>query len=135
MEQSEESVLITEDGLMHGGKLDPVDVEIIETAKTGKGAVKIDSMQELMTLARALLETFECYRQQARKCMTKEQAEFVRSLRVEKGYSWRAVARACHDNFQEWERWAPPSSQPMGMALCDRAAQFFGEDYMESPWN
>lgn len=34
-----------------------------------------------------------------------------------------------------WQRWFPPSSQPMGMALSDRAAEMHGEDYEKPPWN
>ncbi|MBW2649234.1 MAG: hypothetical protein JRC53_05390 [Deltaproteobacteria bacterium] len=65
--------------------------------------------------------------------MTKEQAEVVRKLRVEEGYSWRAIAHACYD--LGWGHWSPPSNQIVGMAICERAAQFFGEDYKKEPWN
>jgi len=31
--------------------------------------------------------------------------------------------------------WAAPSNQLLGMALCEKAATFFGENYMKEPWN
>lgn len=68
--------------------------------------------------------------------MTLAQAKFVRKLRVEDGCTWRAVAGICND--QKWENlgdWYPDGNQLMGMALCEKAASFFGEKYMEEPWN
>ncbi|MBU0846725.1 hypothetical protein KKH23_06000 [Patescibacteria group bacterium] len=65
--------------------------------------------------------------------MTLGQAKAVRVLRVDKGYSWRAVAEACYE--LGWGKWSPPSNQIMGMALCERAAQLLGEDYEKEPWN
>jgi len=117
------------------GILDAADKQILESARTGEGLIKLSKVL-LMELAMALSETFNYYHEQARKCMTQEQAEFVRELRVDKGYSWRAIAHACYDQtWQDWEMWIPSYSQPMGRALCERAAQFFGEDYRSEPWN
>jgi len=133
----EEIVFITEDkGIRKTGEVDPTDMEIIKSAKTGEGIIQIKSKEQLMALAKAASDTFDYFREQARK-MTKEQAEFIRRLRVDEGYSWRAVARRCYGNhrFRDWPKWGPPSNQIMGMALCERAAEFFGEDYRKEPWN
>lgn len=112
------------------------DREILESMKTGGGLIKIQSMEQLMAIAKGLAATFEHYQRICREKMTHSQAVFIRGLRVNEGYSWRAVAESCHEqSWEGWERWEPPSSQPMGMALCDRAAEFFSENYKEPPWN
>ena len=72
--------------------------------------------------------------------MTKEQAAMIRSWRVDEHYTWRAVARVAFGMaaigwWPGWGLWHPPSNQIMGMALCERAAKFFNEKYMEPPWN
>lgn len=60
-----------------------------------------------------------------------EQAQQVRQLRVELGYSWRAIAR--------WAStmWGGPwgSNQLAGLAICKKAAKALGEDFMTPPWN
>jgi hypothetical protein len=136
-EEKEKIVFVTEDTSLHRkAKIDRTDLEIIQSAATGEGLIPIDSMEQLMELAKALSDTFDYFREHVGSRMTKEQAEFIRKLRVEKDYSWRAVARACW--WQKWEgyeEWQPASSQPMGMALCEKAAEFFGEHYRAKPWN
>jgi len=58
-------------------------------------------------------------------------ATLIRKLRVERDYSWRAVAR-----FSSWESSAPwGANQIAGMVICEKAAKLLGEDYMEPPWN
>jgi len=86
---------------------------------------------------KAASDKFDAYSLYVREHMTKEQAEFVRKLRVDERYSWRAVARRCYGNhrFRDWSKWDPPSNQIMGMALCERAAVMYGEDYEKEPWN
>lgn len=72
--------------------------------------------------------------------MTKEQAAQIRSWRVNGHYTWRAVASAAFwmataGAWLGWRLWQPPSNQIMGMSLCERAAEFFNENYREPPWN
>ena len=136
-EEKEKPTFVTNDSSIHqGGKLDEADLEILKSASTGEGLIEIKNTEQFMALGKALSDTFNYYLEEAKKCMTKEQAEFVRMLRVDKGYSWRAVAHACYDqNWDNWEPWGPPSSQPMGMALCQIAAEFFNENYRKEPWN
>lgn len=63
--------------------------------------------------------------------LTKEQVEFIKDLRCDKNYTWRAVASACHREFDgDWN-----SNQIAGMDLCKLAANILGENYMEPPWN
>jgi hypothetical protein len=63
--------------------------------------------------------------------MTELQAAWVRHLRIEEGMSWRGVAATCAEAWEgDWE-----SNQIAGMAICERAARFFGEDYMTGEWN
>lgn len=93
------------------------------------------SPDELYDLALAARSTFDSAEKQIAD-MTMEQAAFVRRLRCgdgEDGYTWRAVAETCH---LEWNgQWEPPSNQLYGMAICKRAAELHGEDYMDETWN
>jgi hypothetical protein len=137
MPEDEDMTFVTDDRRIHKkGKLDPTDMEILESAKTGEGLITIKSLEEVEELGRAACETFDAYRLFVREHMTKKQAGFVRKLRVEGGYSWRAIARSCYDQcWAGWLKWDPPSNQIMGMSLCERAAEMHGEDYQKTPWN
>jgi len=134
----DKSIFVTDDSSINElGKLDSTDEAILEEAKAGQGIV-IQSTEQFMALAKGLSDTFEHCIEFCRQNMTKEQAEHVRVFRVEQDFSWRAVAHACHD--LKW--WGPneywdrvPSAQPMGMALCEVAAEFFNEHYRVKPWN
>ncbi len=118
------------------GKLDLTDVEILESVKTGEGLRTIKSLEEMKELAKAAAERFDAYNLFVKEHMTQKQAEFIRKLRVDEGYSWRSVARACYkQHWTDWLRWEPPSNQIMGMSLCKRAAEMHGEGYREPPWN
>lgn len=115
-------------------KADPEDLKLIESVKTGKGLIKldIDSLKDLARHAKATKDSFD----EDVETMTKKQAKFIRKIRVDGGYTWRAVARECHD--QSWNNlngWEPSSNQLMGMALCGKAAKFFGEDMYDDKWN
>ena len=138
MNNEEDITFVTNDQTIHRkGKLDPTDMEILKSAKTGEGLITIKSMEEIEELGKAACEKFDAYRTFVSQHMTKEQAEFVRKLRVDESYSWRAVARRCYGNrrFLGWLKWDPPSNQLMGMSLCERAAEIHGEDYQKPPWN
>ena len=103
-----------------------------EIAEYTKGE-KIKITPEMaVELGEQVMERFEEFRLQQRLTMTLERAEFVRRLRCEHNYSWRALARAC---WTEWNGdWTPPNNQIMGMALCERAAELFFEDYRQGEW-
>ena len=107
------------------------DRELLEAALTGKGAIPV-SGSDLRKLAKAATNTFGSFREYA-ATITDEQAAFVRHLRVDEGYSWRAVAEACHQEFGG--TWQPPSNQIMGVALCEEAANREGADYTTGEWN
>lgn len=71
--------------------------------------------------------------------MTREQAEQIALWRTFSRYTWRSVARAAFGKvaggyWKLW-RWEPPSNEILGMALCERAAKFFNQDYWKPPWN
>jgi hypothetical protein len=137
-EEENHTIFVTDDSSVHKkGKLDQTDEAILKEVQSGGGVV-IQSVEQFKALAEGLTAAFDGCTELCHRYMTKEQAEYIRKLRVDEGYSWRAVARACHD--LKW--WPPdgywdrvPSAQPMGMALCEVAADFFGEDYMCEPWN
>lgn len=135
--RKETTVFVTDDTPTHGRKLDPADEAIMEEAKAGQGIV-IQSTEQFMALAKGLSDTFDHCLEFCRQNMTREQAAQVRKFRVDGGYSWRAIARACHDlkwweANEYWDRL--PSAQPMGMALSEIAAGFFNEHYRVKPWN
>jgi len=111
------------------GVLDPTDQAIMDSIITGKGLITITSREQLMDFARMAGEVKDSF-DKLFENMTKEQAIFVRELRVDEGYSWRAVASACN---KEWGGdWG--SNQLAGMAICEKAATFFDEGY-EKIWN
>lgn len=66
--------------------------------------------------------------------INQEQAEFIKNLRVNQNYSWRAVAREFADRFPEI-KWVDKGNQISGMILCDAARDFFNEDVEKDNWN
>jgi len=120
-------------------RLDPVDQEIYRQAVTGEGLIEIKSAEQFEALARMAALTKQMFDEDVAKILTPSRAALVRRLRVEEGYSWRAVAHACYEAWAmllpEELLWAPPSNQLMGMALCEAAARHFGEDANAAPWN
>jgi len=67
--------------------------------------------------------------------MTLGQAAQIHHWRVEAHMTWRSVARAAYTEGWFSQKWDPPSNQIMGMALAERAAQLFSENFREAPWN
>jgi hypothetical protein len=63
------------------------------------------------------------------------QAAQVRAWRCNSHMTWRSLARAAWREKWFERRWEPPENQLMGMALVEKAAQLFGENYTEPPWN
>lgn len=114
-------------------RISHTDREVFRSAATGEGLIPITSGEQLMELAQAAQATHDTFLSEVAELITDERAAFVRKLRVEEGYSWRAVAEAC---YLEWNGdWQPPSNQLMGMALCEHAANHYGEHYMDDTWN
>jgi hypothetical protein len=84
---------------------------------------------ELTVMADAANKTVKYFRQDIE--VSPEEAGLIRRLRVEKAYSWRAVARF-------YSRvWHTPwgGNQIAGMVICEKAAKLLGEDFMKPPWN
>ena len=52
--------------------------------------------------------------------MTKEQAEFVRELRAERGYSWRRLHELYCERYDKENMW--PGNQIEGRDLCVEAS-------------
>ena len=149
-EEREEIKFLTHDAITDpagnaGGRestrLDPVDQLIYQQAVTGEGLIRIETQEQLEALAQAAAATKQVFDEDVAAMLTPERAAEVRRLRVDEGYSWRAVAHACYDLWaaelpeEIREGWWPPSNQIMGMALCEAAARHFGEDSMQPPWN
>ncbi|MBA7468383.1 hypothetical protein ES707_03631 [subsurface metagenome] len=126
-------VFVTGDKAIHqGAVLSRADKEILDSVRTGAGLITIKSLKQLKEMAKSACERFGEFKELCSP-MTPVQARVVRMFRVNKGYSWRAVAEACYR--LGWGKWVPPSNQIMGMALCRRAAELSGEDYERDPWN
>ena len=134
MEKSDEEKLqeLTADPRLAEG-----DVELLRTALTGEGAIPITSIAQLEALGKAACAVNDSALEHLRAILTPADFAFIRKARVDDGYSWRAVAGAGFERLgkgqEEW--WRPTSNQLIGMALCELAAQHFGEDYMQDPWN
>ena len=112
-------------------RVSAADLAVVRAAATGEGVYVLQpgDLEWLMDAAKATREHFEALM----ATLTMDQAALVRRLRVDEGYSWRAVAETCH---VEWAgTWEPPSNQIMGMILCERAAALHGEDAEIAPWN
>ena len=69
------------------------------------------------------------------KGMTHGQAALVRHWRVDQRMTWRRLSREAYLTRWFHREWGPPENQLMGMALCEKAATFFTENYRETPWN
>ena len=113
-------------------KLADGDKQLIKEAEAGEG-IRITSMEQLMEMAKAAKATFDSFSSDVKQIMNPERATEIRKMRVDDGYSWRAVAQECYD--KKYGEWQPSSNQLMGMALCEEAAKHFSEDYMKTPWN
>ena len=106
------------------------DRALVREAETGEGGIAITSVEQLLELAPAVRATKQFYQDEVAS-MTVDQATFVRQLRVDHEYTWRAVARACAAAWQtEWG-----SNQFAGIAICERAAALLGERPYRPPWN
>ena len=68
-------------------------------------------------------------------CMTLGQAAQVRHWRIDGHMTWRSVASAAYLEGWFCRKWEPSSNQLMGMAIVKKAAQLFGENFREEPWN
>lgn len=109
--------------------LSKADRDVLHAAASGEGLVEL-TPEMLDELAEASKQT-KHWADAMFESMTREDAEMVRRIRVDEGYTWRAVAETC---ALEWAGdWG--SNQLYGMAICERAASFFGDHYMAPPWN
>lgn len=100
-----------------------------EEAKGEVNRLRSLSPSELTSMAEAGNKTVELFRQKIK--VNELGAKMIRILRVEKEYSWRAIARHCSRTLK-----APfGSNQVAGMVICEKAAKALGENFMEPPWN
>lgn len=94
--------------------------------------IKPDEFQDIVQKA---VDTSDGFQVDFAKKMTRERAARIRELRVDKMYSWRAVAEQCFEEWGEDGDWYPSSNQLAGVALCKIAAAAFGEDCYDNAWN
>jgi hypothetical protein len=113
--------------------VDPADFEMLRPAVTGDGLIEI-SGDAVRILAEMAKNTSDYFEKCATRDMTPDVAKAIRIWRVQSGYTWRAVARSAHDEFNfTWIE--PPYNQLAGVALCEVAAALFNEDGQQGPWN
>lgn len=87
------------------------------------------SPAELTSLADAGNKTYQLFRREIE--VNELGANRIRYLRVDRGYSWRAIARHCSHNLKA----TFGGNQLAGMAICEKAAKICGEDFLQPPWN
>ncbi|MFH0809049.1 MAG: hypothetical protein V2A77_01045 [Pseudomonadota bacterium] len=133
------AILVTTDRVLRvaAGGMTPHEVlekAIVEGKGTNEARAEVSRLHtlkpgELTVLAEAGNKTYQSFRQHIE--VNQETASLIRRLRVDKSYSWRAVARFCS------KRWRGPwgGNQIAGMVICEKAAKLLGEDFMEPPWN
>lgn len=126
----DEKVVITNDKAIGKGKDTEADRSLTEGPY-----VKIESVEQLKELAEAAERTHSTFLEYITSKMTDVRAAEIKGLRVDQGYTWRAVAKETHEAWGDDAGWEPPSNQLAGMALCEAAAKRLGENYMEEPWN
>ncbi len=98
-----------------------------------KQAGKRVTFEELVELGRKADERMKEFNEVVSP-MTLGQAAQIRQWRVGGHMTWRSVAKAAFsENYYRYP--GPTSNQIMGMALCEKAAQLFGENFREAPWN
>jgi len=132
--EGEGPALVTEDrAVRERGKLNAADYSVMASAAHGEGA-RVVSPHEFWELATQADETHRQLLDLVRGGMKRRHARYVRQLRLA-NHSWRSIADLCFNRGWAWASWAPPSNQLAGMALCERAAELQGEDYMKEPWN
>jgi hypothetical protein len=62
--------------------------------------------------------------------LNEERAHFIKDLRVNNDYTWRAVAREYSEKYMD----EVSSNQLLGIELCMSAMEFLGEK-IDSGWN
>jgi hypothetical protein len=62
--------------------------------------------------------------------LNEEQANFIKNLRVNEGYTWRAIASEYSRKYMD----EPSGNQLLGLELCTAAMKFLGEK-VEDGWN
>lgn len=121
----------TRDTPLKSGSLNMTEADrnVLESATTGRDTRPItpEEMEEIAKKAETILNSFR----EIFKDMPMEVARFIRSLRVDANGTWRYVAETCNNEYGGY--WG--SNQLAGMALCERAAQLHGEDYLTDPWD
>ena len=133
------AVLVTWDRVMRqaAGGITPheaMDKAVAEGGGTKEAQAEVSRLRklspaDLTALADAGNKTYELFRQKLE--VNELEAESIRYLRVDKEYSWRAIARYCSRILK-----APfGGNQLAGMVICEKAAKVLGEDFLQPPWN
>ena len=90
-----------------------------------------DDIVELGQIADVAMQGFT----EITRDMTLGEAAQVRIWRVGGRMTWRSLARTAYLEGWFHRGWEPASNLLMGMALADKAAQLFNENFRQAPWN
>lgn len=103
------------------------------TLEKQEGLIQL-TFDEMVELARKVNETISEFTFLVAP-MDLRQASQIRHWRINNHMTWRALSAAAYQEGWFDHDWSPPSNQLMGMALAEKAATLFGENYREEPWN
>ena len=127
-EDDDEMVFVTLDNFLRDGKLSDGDRRVFADMREGRHIPLPDELIEKLK-ERAHPEAEPVERPDLK--LSPDEASFVRSVRIEERGSWRYVAERCSEQFgTDWG-----TNQIYGMRLCEAAAKFYGQDYLDPPWN
>lgn len=133
------AVLVTWDRVLRqaAGGLTPyeaLDKGLAEGKGTKEARVEVSRLRslsaaELSAMIDAVNKTYQLFQQKLE--VNELGAKMIRILRVDKEYSWRAIARHCSRALK-----VPfGGNQLAGMVICDKAAKALGENFLKPPWN
>jgi hypothetical protein len=134
MVKKEPVIVVTEDKALRIGSknIHENDMAILNPQPSRGRKLTVEDFEKM---ARQGSEKFSRYLLMVAMKMTPQRAKRIRDLRVNEVWSWRAIAAISHREWGLDADWDPPSNQIAGMALCQIAAETFGEHYRSAPWN
>lgn len=133
--KKEDFVVLTDDAPMlrhqqgRPAVIHEIDRQILEGDVEGRELTALD----FHIMGQAMSETKSDFDRVMAVYMNRARALYARRLRIDQGFSYRALAAACHAAWGGF--WEPPSNQLMGMAICEAAARSLGEPIKGYPWN
>ncbi len=111
------------------GKLTDADREVMNPDPDKCTTVTMEELMEMAKMAKMAKERMDGFTEEFVKIIDDVKAAFVKEIRCNQGYSWRAVAEKCYEEWNgdpQW--WYPASNQLAGMAICEISQKLLGEE-------